>query len=140
MKVGEERFFIIISLKIKLSNLFSIQHPGKRVLSWETIAECFVMVQIKSIHNIGYKTAFYTSLYLLLSDSNQNILISFSPKILISYHSWVLSMYKQSTEKSLDSSVFSKKYWINNNWNKVDFGKVWTKSATVIYMLENLTY
>ena len=37
------------------------------------------MVRIKSIHNIGYKTAFDTSLYLLLSDSIQNILITFWP-------------------------------------------------------------
>ena len=37
------------------------------------------MIRIKSIHNIGYKTAFDTSLYLLLSDSIQNILITFWP-------------------------------------------------------------
>ena len=57
-------------LKIQLSNKVEYQ---LRVLF--TIE----MVWIKSIHNIGYKTAFYTSLYLLLSDSIQNILITFWP-------------------------------------------------------------
>ena len=113
MKFREERFFIIISLKIKLSNLFSIQHPGKRVLSWETIAECFVMVRIKSIHNIGYKTAFYMSLYLLLSDSIQNILITFWPEnaYLVSFKCQILanSQYvktsRQSSVKALASAA-----------------------------------
>ena len=60
---------VIIFLKENLSNLFSIQHPRMGVFQYWESAECFVMVWIKSIHNIGYKTAFNTSLYLLLSDS-----------------------------------------------------------------------
>ena len=60
-----------------------------KIFTWELADILFTnhKVRIKSIHNIGYKTAFYRVLYLLLSDSNQNILISFGPKILISYHS-----------------------------------------------------
>ena len=132
MKVGEERFFIIISLKIKLSNLFSIQHPGKRVFSWETIAECFVMVRIKSIHNIGYKTAFYMSLYLLLSDSIQNILITFwpenTPPVSFKGESGANLQYIEACRLL----SFSRKYWLNNNKNdKLNLEKC-KRSITVI--------
>ena len=80
-KLEKKGTLVINFIKENLSNLFSIQHPRMGVFQhWES-AECFVMVWIKSIHNIGYKTAFYTSLYLLLSDSIQNILITFEPEI-----------------------------------------------------------
>ena len=51
-----------------------------------TIINKKLRVRIKSIYTQICKTAFGPVLYLLLSDSNQSIIISFEPKILITLH------------------------------------------------------
>ena len=123
---------VIIFLKENLSNLFSIQHPRMGVFQYWESAECFVMVWIKSIHNIGYKTAFYTSLYLLLSDSIQNILITFwpenTPPVSFKGESGANLQYIEACRLL----SFSRKYWLNNNKNdKLNLEKC-KRSITVI--------
>ena len=72
------RAMSIMSLDKEGWSRFDTAHFSSK-FSWQTILRIGWEVRIKSIHNIGYKTAFYTSLYLLLSDSIQNILITFWP-------------------------------------------------------------
>ena len=68
------RAMSIMSLDKEGWSRFDTAHFSSK-FSWQTILRIGWEVRIKSIHNIGYKTAFYTSLYLLLSDS-----IPFNPK------------------------------------------------------------
>ena len=90
------------------------------------MAECFVMVRIKSIHNIGYKTAFYTSLYLLLSDSSQNILITFGPENASPVSFKVLRGAIYSTSKFLDTKFFHAVCFVNSPRS---LGKTWQNNT-----------
>ena len=80
------------------------------------------MVRIKSIHNIGYKTAFYTSLYLLLSDSIQNILITFEPE---NTHHVSFEVRKQVQIHSTSCVCFAKFYFTWLKLTKQMHEKTW---------------
>ena len=97
------------------------------------------MVRIKSIHNIGYKTAFYTSLYLLLSDSIQNILITFWPEnaYLVSFKCQIVAN-SQYIKTSCQSSATKTAAAARVNHNNVKFGKITEDCNCDIYTRKSL--
>ena len=106
------RAMSIMSLDKEGWSRFDTAHFSSK-FSWQTILRIGWEVRIKSIHNIGYKTAFYTSLYLLLSDSIQNNLITFGSENAppVSFKGLRGAIY--STSNFADGSAFSKKSWHN---------------------------
>ena len=125
------RAMSIMSLDKEGWSRFDTAHFSSK-FSWQTILRIGWEVRIKSIHNIGYKTAFYTSLYLLLSDSIQNILITFwpenTPPVSFKGESGANLQYIEACRLL----SFSRKYWLNNNKNdKLNLEKC-KRSITVI--------
>ena len=87
---------------------------------------CFVLftnhkVRIKSIHKQLFKTAFCSSLYLLLSDSIQNILITFGAENACHVSFKVQSTQIHSTSCGMFCQILRYMFIIQTAWRNVEW-------------------